>query len=129
MNLDDAIVSHLKSLKVSQLKNIARYYNLHRDRISFSKLKKRELIDALLKHIDYTPALTTDYTRKRKPRGIKRGISEETQRNLQALEDSVRILKQGAVPKAVAVPVPQSKFNPEDIFRRIAELEALITED
>lgn len=78
----------LKKLKVSQLKNIARYYNMHK-RISFSKLKKAELIDALFEHMNYLPALDIDYTQPRgKPKQpkLQRQISEESTKPLTALE-------------------------------------------
>lgn len=86
----------LSKLKVPQLKNIARYYNLHK-RIAFSKLKKKELIDALFEHINYEPALHVEKIEKpkkeKKPK-LQRQLSAGTAENLQQLEEQRKILEQ-----------------------------------
>jgi len=49
---DEDIRSALKKFKVPELKKIAKRYNMHR-RIAYSKLKKQELIDALVLHLSF----------------------------------------------------------------------------
>lgn len=91
----DSVRLQLQKLKVPQLKNIARYFNLHK-RIAFSKLKKAELIDALFEHINFTPALDIDYKQPRKapkPK-LQRQISAETASYLSRAEQARLELQQ-----------------------------------
>lgn len=92
----DDIKLVLSKLKVAQLKNIARYYNLHK-RIAFSKLRKKELIDALFEHINFEPALQVEKIEKpkkeKKPK-LQRQISAGTAQNLEQLEEQRRILEE-----------------------------------
>lgn len=91
----DSVRLQLQKLKVPQLQNIARYFNLHK-RIAFSKLRKAELIDALFEHINFTPALDINYKQPRKalkPK-LQRQISTETASHLSRAEQARLELQQ-----------------------------------
>jgi len=139
------IRKHLTKLKLPELKNVARFYNLE-ERIKYSKFRKPELIAELIKHIDYQPALTGEKIKKapkaKKPQNnqlfLKRQISEGTSTALENLQVQTAELahkieegtkKRQALAKELAekrnLEREKRRLEDEQIMKRIRELESL----
>jgi hypothetical protein len=119
----------LRKLKLSELKNVIRYYNKEA-KIKLS-LRKPELISALLDHLNKPVQLDVELAKQpiKRPKRLKRQISQETESNLQKLaEADVRLLqeKPKPAPKQAPKSKPASKpvLDEATIRRRLAELES-----
>lgn len=116
----------LTGLKLPELKAIARYYNKE-VKIPLS-LRKPELISALLDHLNKPVELDIEVAKQpiKRPKRLKRQISQETSSNLQKLADASALLLQE---KPIEIPkqAPKSKpalLDETTIRKRLAELES-----
>ena len=119
----------LNKLKLSELKNVVRYYNKE-TKIKLT-LRKPELISALVKHLSGPVELDVETAKKpvERPKRLKRQISSQTETALQKLaEADTRLLQQKPkpTPKPAQRPATASKprLDEETIKRRLAELES-----
>ena len=118
----------LNKLKLSELKNVVRYYNKEA-KIKLT-LRKPELIAALVKHLSSPVEIDIEVAKKpvERPKRLKRQISKETETNLQKLaEANVKLLeeKQKPVPKQKEPKMASKpRLDEETIRRRLAELES-----
>ena len=116
----------LTGLKLPELKAVVRYYNKE-VKIPLS-LRKPELISRLLDHLQKPIELNVEVAKQpiKRPKRLKRQISQETSSNLQKLADASALLLQE---KPIEIPkqAPKSKpalLDETTIRKRLAELES-----